>query len=75
VLLLGRVSLMTAVDAPAWLDYGPAEFDARRLPKGYRRPAAEQGNLFFAAVPPKTVKAPALPPELPGQDALFGDES
>ena len=65
---------MTATEAPTWLDLGPAEFDARRLPKGYKRPAAEQGNLFFAAVPPRPVKPAALPPELPGQDALFDED-
>ena len=56
-------------------DFGPAEFDRRRMPKGHKAPPADQAGLFFVAVPPKPAKAAALPPELPGQDALFGDES
>ena len=57
--------------APTWLDLGPAEFDARQLPKGYKRAAAEQSALFFAAVPPRPAKAAQLSPELPGQVDLL----
>ncbi len=66
---------MTAADTPTWLDLGPAEFDARQLPSGYRRPDPEQPALFFAAVPPRPAKSPALAEQLPGQADLFGSES
>jgi hypothetical protein len=58
--------------AATWLDLGPAEFDARRLPRGHQRAPADQGALFFAAVLPARVKA-RTPAELPGQVGLFGD--
>ena len=61
-----------AMSAPGWLDLGPAEFGARRLPKGNRRPAAEQGSLFFAAVPPKPAKAaPLQDASGPAQQRIF----
>lgn len=65
---------MTAAESTSWLDMGPAEFDAKRLPKGYKRPAEDQGALFFAAVPPKPAKPVKVPDELPGQGDLFGGE-
>ena len=65
-------------DTPAWLDLGPAEFDARRMPRGHKPGTEGQAGLFFVAVPPKPVRsAPAA--ELPGQsdifDVLSGSES
>lgn len=58
-----------------WTDLGPAEFDRRRMPKGHKAAPADQAGLFFVAVPPAPAKGTALPPELPGQDALFGDQA
>ena len=58
-----------------WADFGPAEFDRRRMPRGHKSAPADQAGLFFAAIPPAPAKAAPVPPELPGQDALFGDES
>ena len=56
-----------------WDQFGPAEFDRRRLPKGHKAAAPDQGGLFFVAVPPAPPKVAAPPPELPGQAALFSD--
>ena len=56
-----------------WEQFGPAEFDKRRMPRGHKPPPADQAGLFFVAVPPKPAKTTPLPPELPGQDALFSD--
>ena len=64
---------MSTEQRVTWADFGPAEFDRRRMPKGHKSAPADQGGLFFVAVPPKPAKTTALPPELPGQDALFGD--
>jgi hypothetical protein len=61
--------------APTWLDYGPAEFDRRRLPNGASLPDPDQAGLFFMAreaTPPKPAR---VRPELPGQGDLLGDES
>ena len=56
-----------------WDELGPAEFDRRRLPTGRKAAPADQGALFFVAVPPAPAKAAPLPAELPGQGELFGD--
>lgn len=56
-----------------WEDFGPAEFDRRRMPKGHKSAPADQAGLFFVATPPAPAKSAPPPPELPGQDALFGD--
>lgn len=58
-------------DAPTWLNYGPAEFDRRRAPKGTRTREPGQPALFFAAIPPEPPKPAKLPPELPGQGSLL----
>ncbi len=56
----------------SWADLGPAEFDRRRMAKGHKPAAPEQAGLFFAQIPAKPAKPAPVPPELPGQDALFG---
>ena len=57
-------------ETTTWLDLGPAEFDAKRLPKGYQKPSEDQSALFFAAIPPAPAKARDAG-ELDGQEALF----
>ena len=68
--MAGRV--MTT-DTPTWLDYGPAEFDKRRAPKGTPARETTQGALFFAAIPPVPARPAKLPPELPGQGSLLDE--
>jgi hypothetical protein len=57
-----------------WEDFGPAEFDRRRMPRGHKIAPKDQGGLFVMAVEPRPVKAPALPPELPGQLSILDAE-
>lgn len=61
----------------AWTDYGPAEFDRRRCPRGAQAAPAAQAGLFVMARTP--LPAPAAPPapEMDGQGALdlFGEDS
>jgi hypothetical protein len=61
-------------DQVTWQDFGPAEFDRRRMPKGHKTAAKDQGGLFFVAVEPLPAKPATLPAELDGQAALFGDD-
>ena len=49
-----------------WGDYGPAEFDKRRMPAGHKSAPAAQAGLFVVAATPKPAKA-APAAELPGQ--------
>ena len=56
-----------------WALIGPAEFDRKRMPEAHRPATPDQPALFTVAAPPRLAKP--VPPELPGQDALFGDES
>jgi hypothetical protein len=59
-------------ETATWLDYGPAEFDARLMPKKARPASADQSALFFIAVPP--ARKPAAPAsQMAGQGSLFGD--
>jgi hypothetical protein len=56
----------------AWDEYGPAEFDRRRMPRGHKSPPAAQAGLFVAAVTPKPARA-APADELPGQLDMLTD--
>ena len=56
----------------AWEDYGPAEFDKRRMPAGHKSAPADQAGLFVIAVTPKPAKtAPAA--DDPDQLDMFGE--
>ncbi len=70
---------MTATEAPTWLEFSEADFDASRTPRGAARKRAgeaDQAGLFFIATPvTRPAKHGPLPEQLPGQDALFGDQS
>jgi len=69
---------MTAADAPHWLAFSEADFDASRAPTSAaskRAARRDQAGLFFVATPvTRPAKRAALPPELPGQHALFGED-
>jgi hypothetical protein len=56
-----------------WTDYGPAEFDKRRMPKGRKPQPVQQAGLFVLAAEPLPAKTGPEPPQLPGQGGLFGD--
>ena len=62
-------------DKVTWQDYGAAEFDRRRMPKGHKQAPAEQAGLFVMAAEPLPAKTAALPAELPGQLDIFGGEA
>jgi len=57
----------------AWSDYGPAEFDRKRCPKGARVAPEGQAGLFVMAREPLPAKPAAVPSELEGQADLFGE--
>ena len=57
----------------AWTDFGPAEFDKRRMPKGRKAQPAMQAGLFVLAAEPVPAKPAPAREELPGQSGLFGD--
>jgi hypothetical protein len=54
-----------------WDEYGPAEFDKRRMPKGRKPQPATQAGLFVMAAEPLPAKPAPQPEELPGQGGLF----
>jgi hypothetical protein len=56
----------------AWDEYGPAEFDKRRMPRGHKSAPAAQAGLFVAAVTPEPAKTAATA-ELPGQLDMLTD--
>ena len=59
----------------SWLDdFGPAEFDKTRMPRGRKPQPAGQAGLFVLAAEPLPVNPPPVREELPGQAALFGDD-
>ena len=62
-------------DQVTWQDYGPAEFDRRRMPEGHKTAPEGQAGLFVMAAEPKPAKSAALPAELPGQLDIFGGEA
>lgn len=59
----------------AWQEFSPADFDRSRARKGTRARSAEPG-LFHIATPTERPgkSAPKTEP-LPGEVALFGDET
>ena len=62
-------------DQARWEDFGPAEFDRRRMPRKHKIAPEGQGGLFRMSVEPLPDWRPPRLPELPGQDELFGGES
>ena len=58
-------------DQARWEDYGPAEFDRRRMPRKHKQAPEGQAGLFRMCAEPLPEFRPWQPPELPGQDALF----
>jgi hypothetical protein len=69
---------MTAEAAPHWLGFSQADFEVSRAPRGAARKRAaerDQGGLFFVATPvTRPARHAPLPEQLPGQDALFGED-
>ena len=55
-----------------WDDYGPAEFDKRRMPRGHKTPPAAQAGLFVIAATPKPVKTEPVVND-PDQLDMFGE--
>lgn len=55
----------------AWEDYGPAEFDRRRMPRGAKVAPREQAGLFVIAREPASPPVRASREELPGQGDLL----
>ena len=60
-------------DQVPWLETSPADFDRRRLVKGYRPPRDDQPGLFYVPAPTAERK-PAQDVQLDGQGSLFGNE-
>ena len=63
-----------------WSAFSPADFDATRAPRGAAKRAAEaaeagQAGLFFTPTPTRPAKNAAKTEPLPGEVALFGDET
>lgn len=63
----------------AWQDFSPADFDARKADRRALRQARQaadtgQAGLFYVATPERETKRAALPEQLPGQAAMFGDD-
>jgi hypothetical protein len=57
-----------------WTDYGPAEFDRRRMPRGRKPQNVQQAGLFVLAAEPLPAKTAGPGPEMDGQADLFGNE-
>ena len=65
---------MSSPEPVSWLETSPADFDRRRLVKGYRPPRGDQPGLFYVPAPTAERKR-AGSGELDGQGSLFGDEA
>lgn len=60
----------TSTSGPSWLDLRPEHFDQKRLPRKHRN--APEGLFSVVEVLPQQTPAPAVTPEMDGQDDLFG---
>jgi len=65
---------VSTADRVSWLETSPADFDRRRLVKGYRPARDDQPGLFYVPAPTAERKR-AGSGELDGQGSLFGDEA
>ena len=65
---------MSTADRVSWLETSPADFDRRRLARGYRPPRDDQPGLFYVPAPTAERKS-AEQAELDGQGSLFGEGS
>ena len=63
---------MSTGEQVPWLETSPADFDRRRLVKGYRPPRDDQPGLFYVPAPTAERK-PAQDVQLDGQGSLFGE--
>lgn len=64
----------------AWQEFSRADFDARLAGKKAARAARQaaesgQAGLFFVATPEREHKPAPAAEQLPGQAAMFGDDS
>lgn len=59
----------------SWLHTSPADFDRRRMVRGYRPASAGQPGLFTVPTPTMPRKSAPVRDELPGQLGMFGDDS
>ncbi len=62
-------------DKPAgvpWGDMGRADFDQRKLAKGYHPAPADQAGLFYLPAPERAPRPAEPTAQLDGQDDLFG---